>query len=142
LTNDDIVNQNVEVVRQVLDRWHGGELSLSSFADDVVWDYTSFPDGRVVQGHEEVKKFMRRWLGTWDRYEIHVEQILDAGDDVVALTHERGRGRGSDAQVELRGALVFSVAGGKIVRFKGFLDRGEALTFVGLTAGTRRPSSR
>jgi len=26
LTNDDAVNENVEVVRQVLDRWHGGDL--------------------------------------------------------------------------------------------------------------------
>src|ERR1041384_4378194 len=93
----------------------GGDLSLGSFADDVVWDYTSFPDGRIVQGHEAVKEFIRRWLGTWERYEIDVDEILDAGRDVVALTHERGRGRGSSAAVELRGALVFRVAGGKIV---------------------------
>ena len=133
MIEEHAARENVEVVRQVLDRWQRGEPSLDSFADDVVWDYTSFPDGRIVQGHEEVKKFMRRWLGTWEQYEIRVEQILDAGEDVVALTYESGRGRGSNAQVELRGALVFSIARGRIVRFKGFLDRGEALSFVGLS---------
>ena len=127
------MSENVELVRQVLERWRAGDMSLGSFADDVLWDYTSFPDGRIARGHEQVKEFMRRWLGTWDQYEIDVEQILDGGQDVVALTHESGRGRGSEAQVELRGALVFSVAGGKIVRFKGFLDRSEALSFAGLS---------
>ena len=127
------MSENVEVVRGLLDRWRKGELALDSFADDVVWDSTSFPDGRIVQGHEEMKEFMRRWLGTWQQYELHVEEILDAGQKVLALTHESGRGRGSSAAVELRGALVFSVAGGKVVGFKGFLDRDEALDYVGLS---------
>jgi ketosteroid isomerase-like protein len=127
------MNENVEVVRHVLDRWTSGDLSLDTFAEDVVWDSTSFPDGRIVEGHAGMKEFMRRWLGTWDHYRIHVDEILEAGEHVVALTHESGRGRGSNAAVELRGALVFTVAGGKIVRFKGFLDRDEALEFVGLS---------
>ena len=127
------MKENVEVVSQVLERWRNGELSPESFADDIVWDSTSFPDGRIVQGRDGMNEFLRRWLGTWDQYEIEVEEIIDAGQEVVALTHERGRGRGSNASVELRGALVFWVANGKVVRFKGFLDRDEALEFVGLS---------
>jgi hypothetical protein len=59
--------------------------------------------------------------------------VLDAGQRVVALTRERGRGKGSDAQVELQGALVFSLSGGKIAHFQGFLDRAEALEAAGLS---------
>lgn len=107
-------------------------MSLDSFAEDSVWDYTAFPDGRVVHGRDEITRFMRHWIGTWEHYEIHVDKLLDAGEQVVALTRERGRGKGSRAQVELQGAVVFSLDGGKVVHFKGFLDRAEALDAVGL----------
>ena len=126
--------EHVEVVRELLSRWKAGDPALKSFSDDAVWDYTAFPDGRVVQGHAEIARFMRRWLGTWAQYELHVDDVLDAGDQVVALTRERGRGKGSDVHVDLQAALLFSLSGGKVVRFKGYLDRAEALEAAGLSA--------
>jgi ketosteroid isomerase-like protein len=120
-------------VREVLEGWTTGTGDpLESFAEDCVWDSTSFPDGEIVHGHEGIRGFMRKWLGTWQQYELHVEEVFEAGDQVLALTRERGRGKGSDAQVELLGAFVFTLQRGHVVRFKGYVDRAEALEAAGL----------
>jgi ketosteroid isomerase-like protein len=134
------MQDNVEIVRGILDRWRQNDASLESFAADVEWDYTVFPDGRVVHGHEGMARFLRRWIGTWEQYELVVDDVIEAGRDrVVALTRERGRGKGSDAYVELEAGFLFSLSEGKVVRFKGFLDRAAVLEAAGLTKPVDRP---
>jgi ketosteroid isomerase-like protein len=128
-----VTRENVRIVNQLLDRWGRGDAALDLFAEDCVFDYTAFPDGRVVQGRGEIAEFLRSWVGTWDQYELSVDDVLGAGDRVVALTRERGRGRGSEALVELEGSFVMSLRDGQIVTFKGYLDRGQALRAAGLS---------
>lgn len=124
--------ENVRIAHELLDRWRKGDAALDLFAEDCLFDYTSFPDGRIVQGHRAIAEFIRSWVGTWDQYELIVDDVLGAGDQVVALTRERGRGRGSDAQVELEGSFVLGLRDGKIAAFKGYLDRSQALAAAGI----------
>jgi ketosteroid isomerase-like protein len=128
-----MAEDNVQIVHELLDRWKRGDAALDLFAEDSVFDYTSFPDGRIVQGHDQIAEFIRSWVGTWDEYELIVDDVVGAGDLVVALTRERGRGRGSDARVELAGSFVLGLRDGKIATFKGYLDRAKALAAAGLT---------
>ena len=128
------MRDNVEIVREILERWRQNDASLQSFAEDVEWDYTVFPDGRVVRGHEGMARFLRRWIGTWEEYELLVDDVIPAGEGrVAALTRERGRGKGSDAHVELEAGFLFTLRDGKVVRFKGFLDRAAVLEAAGPT---------
>jgi ketosteroid isomerase-like protein len=123
---------NLQIVQSVLQDWCDGDLSLDAFDDDVEWDATVFPDGSVEHGHEGIRRFLRRWLGTWEEYRFEVEQVLDAGDRVLAFVRERGHGRGSDVPIDIRTAMLFTLRGGKIVRFRGSLDRSTALAEAGL----------
>jgi ketosteroid isomerase-like protein len=56
-----------------------------------------------------------------------LEELLDAGDQVVALLTFRGEGRSSGAAVEARIANVWTLHEGKVVRMQYFGDREEAL---------------
>ena len=127
-----MTQENVQTARELLDRWQRGDPALNLFTEDCVFDYTAFPDGQVVQGREEIAEFIRSWIGTWEEYELLVDDVIGADDQVVALTTERGRGRGSDAHVELKGSFVMGVRNGKIATFKGYIDRDQALRAAGL----------
>jgi len=78
------------------------------------------------------RRWFARWLGAWENYTARVEELIDAGDRVVVVHHERGRGRGSGVEVDNRSANVFDVSCGKIVRRRPFPDRSQALDAVGL----------
>ena len=69
-----------------------------------------------------------------DDYRAIPEKIFEgSADTVVVFAQESGRGK--DSGIELRSRLITGVYGlreGKIVRFKAYLDRAEALKAVGL----------
>jgi ketosteroid isomerase-like protein len=74
------------------------------------------------------------------RARLILERLIDAGDDVVALTSERGRGRGSGIPIGGQGAMLFSFRNRAVVRWKGSFERAEALEAVGLR-GLDKPVS-
>jgi ketosteroid isomerase-like protein len=39
------------------------------------------------RGHEEVARYLRSWLDTWDLYRTEPEEFIEAGDQVVAFVH-------------------------------------------------------
>ena len=123
---------NVALIQDMFDRWLSGDPATDALHEHIEWDASVFPDSAVEHGHEGVKRFLRRWLGTWDEYEMDVERILDAGDQVVAFTRERGRGKGSDVPVELEATMLFTIQAGKVVRFRAYLDRAAGLAAAGL----------
>ncbi len=72
------------------------------------------------------------WVERWDDYSYEVEDFLDAGEEVVVLFRESGRGKESGATVEIVGATVWTICEGKVVRTKTYTDRRKALEAVGL----------
>jgi uncharacterized protein len=126
---------NVEVVRGMIDAFNHGdfEASLAYLDEDVEWhDPPDVPGAGVHRGPDEVRRWFARWLGAWENYTARVEELIDAGDRVVVVHHERGRGRGSGVEVANRSANVFDMSCGKIVRRRPFPDRSQALDAVGL----------
>ena len=96
------------------------------------WDARHFPYGRVYHGHDGVREFITTYAGTFDDYRLIVERYIDAGDRVVAFTHEAERQR-SRVPVAGEFGLVFTVRDGRIVHWVGYTDRAEALEAVGLS---------
>jgi ketosteroid isomerase-like protein len=74
-------------------------------------------------------------LSAWRDLEFEVQDVLDAGDEVVALIrNQRQWGRHSGIQTEMPPyGLVFTIRNGKMVRRRSFSDHGSALKVVGLS---------
>jgi ketosteroid isomerase-like protein len=88
------------------------------------------PGGKGVAG---LLSAWREWLEPWERYLVEVEDFIDLRDGrIVALNRDRGRMRGSDAEVDVIGAAVWTVREGKVARIQFFTDRRAALSAVGL----------
>jgi ketosteroid isomerase-like protein len=75
---------------------------------------------------------MRVWAGAWEDWSLEFEQMIDAGDKVLVIARESGRGKGSGVEVEQRAFAVFTLREGRIVHWKGFVNRRQALEAAGL----------
>jgi ketosteroid isomerase-like protein len=127
--------ENVEAVRQLFEHWErgnwGGGRELVDDSCEVVFSTAWFPDAGVYGVGREA---MRAWIAFTEAFEefaTGVDQIVEAGEHVVALAWLRGRGRASGADVDAKVGAVFTLRGGKIVRYE-LTDRLEALEAAGL----------
>ena len=105
-------------------------------AADFVWDVSTlevWPDAQQYFGPEGFNEFIAKWTEAYEEFEQHVEDVIDGGDhDVVAILHQRARPRGSQSWVDLRFAVVWTVADGQLKRGRVFRTAEEALAAVGL----------
>jgi ketosteroid isomerase-like protein len=97
-------------------------------------NFTGAGLGAQAQGLQGLLEGWREWIRPWDTYWTEVEEFIDAGGDhVVVLVRDHGRLDGSDAEVELRGASVWTLREGRIARIEFYADRGQALEAAGLS---------
>jgi uncharacterized protein len=130
---------NVEMVRRVYDAAARGDndAPFDLYAPDIEWDFSAraIMVGReaVYHGHEGVRRCWRDYLTVFERLDFELEQLIDAGDQVLAIVRERSVGRLSQVAVDTRVYAVWALRAGKIVRMRGYIDRSEALEAVGLS---------
>jgi ketosteroid isomerase-like protein len=86
----------------------------------------------ATSGYAGVEDWIRQADELFEGFEIDVEEVIDAGDRVVVLVHERGTGRGSGVAIDHRLAHVWTLRDGRAVALESFTERDEALAAAGL----------
>jgi ketosteroid isomerase-like protein len=71
------------------------------------------------------------WLAPWASYRSDLDQLVDAGDRVVALVRDFGRRAPDGPEVEMIAAAVWTVREGKVARVEFYTDRAAALEAAG-----------
>jgi ketosteroid isomerase-like protein len=126
--------ENVELVRR-------GTESVDAFwamlDEHVVWDLRNWhvtPGvDTVVVGRDAVIQASRRYWGAWEDYRVEIEEVLDAGQSVVLISHERGRGKGSGVPVARQNPQLWTFRAGRIIRWESFRTKAQALEAAGLS---------
>jgi ketosteroid isomerase-like protein len=133
--------ENVEIVRTLLKGFarRDHERAFDLYDRNIEWDASKTEEINsditgVYHGHEGVRAYWREWLSAWRDLDFELQDVLDAGDEVVALIHnQRQWGRHSGIETKMPPyALVFTISNGKVVRWRSFSDQGSALKAVGL----------
>jgi ketosteroid isomerase-like protein len=127
---------NLEIVRRSYDATNRGDLEAGmAWAHDSIRMTVESPaEGRLTfEGIQAVTEFQRRLRETWEDYGLDVEELIDAGDCVLAVVVRHGRGRVSGAEVSDRIFNVWTFRHGAVVAFDSLRDRAEALALAGLT---------
>jgi ketosteroid isomerase-like protein len=126
--------ENVEVVRASLEAAQRGEVetALAYYSEDVVW-FNRPPEAGPYHGREGVVIAIAGFAEHFNDYWFEVEQLIDAGDAVVLLWRQGGKGRSSGAPITEEGATVFHLKGGSIWRAQVYSDPTEALEAAGLS---------
>jgi ketosteroid isomerase-like protein len=131
--------ENVEIVRRVYEASarRDAEAVLSMYDPDVEWDLSQHPMGQIFEregrrkGHEGLRAWFHEWYDAFEDFEHRCEEVIDAGEYVVSVGIDAGRGRGSGIEVERTIAGVWTIRNGKIVRVVWFPTREEALEAAG-----------
>jgi|SoiMetStandDraft_5_1073268.scaffolds.fasta_scaffold56171_2 ketosteroid isomerase-like protein len=82
---------------------------------------TLLPWGGIYRGQEEAKRFFTTLVGYVDS-RIDLDEIIDAGEHIVAVGHSRGRVKANDHAFEVAIAHVWTMRQGKALRFENYLD--------------------
>jgi ketosteroid isomerase-like protein len=85
----------------------------------------------VYRGLDGLREYVSDMAETWERFDQHIEEFIDRGEDVVAIMRVDARGRGSGVEVSQRVAVHYTFSSGKALRGVGYTDPGEALEAVG-----------
>jgi ketosteroid isomerase-like protein len=128
--------ERVEAVRAIYDRFAEGDFagSLEHVDPRVLFVLPpGFPESGTYLGIEAVGEYTREFLEPWDRIAIAAEELIGAGDTVVARVHQSGVGSGSGATAEFRYWQVWSFRGRKVIRLENFRERADALKAAGLS---------
>jgi uncharacterized protein len=129
-------SHNLEIVRRLYQAFNQGALdSMLEVANaDVEFDASErLPDEGVIRGRDAYRRFFERTFDTWERFVVEIDELLDAGDAVVALVRISGVGKSSQVTVEESTAHVVWLREGRPYRVKVFADRDDALRAAGLT---------
>jgi ketosteroid isomerase-like protein len=105
--------ENVEVVRHIYGVWEKEGSPVASELLDPEIEWVNPPE-------------------TSEGVDVRIDEMLDAGDQVVVLATLRGRARGSGADVERRQGYIWTLRDGKATRFERFNTPDDALRAAGL----------
>ena len=131
--------ENVEIVRTLLEgfahRQH--ERAFVLYDPEIEWDASRMVGGLpddvagVYHGHEGVRAYWRNWLSAWSDLDFELQDVVDAGDEVVALIrNQRQWGRHSGIVTEVQ-------------PYVGWCSRFAAgRSFDGVPIPTRNPPSK
>jgi ketosteroid isomerase-like protein len=129
--------ENVEVVRRALEAWGRGDPKAAAdlLDPEIEWSMPpNIPEAGTFRGRDEVVRRLEEFMEAWDDLAVTVEELVDAGDCVVALVRYSGRGR--ESGIETRGvttdAQVWTVRNGKALRVELYGGTAEALEAAGL----------
>lgn len=87
----------------------------------------------VYRGVEGILGFLEWMRSEFERPRIEVNELVDAGDQVVAAVTLRGRGKQSGVEASWDVWHVWTMEDGKVVHGQAFTSREEALEAAGLS---------
>lgn len=118
----------VELVRRSVDAVSGRDSDQFAglFGSDSVWDLSPMGLG-IYEGSSAVRAFVEDWNGSYEEFELALEEVLDLGNEVVfAVVVQRARLTGSTAEVRMRYASVNAQEGGVFERITNYTNIEEA----------------
>jgi ketosteroid isomerase-like protein len=133
--------ENIEAARKLLAAFQGVDIGSFERRLDEVRDlfdpeveWVAAPQSLLAsdeyRGYDGVRRFWTEFLSAWDEYGVQVDELVDAGDQVVAVM--RLTGRTGELEVDEARSSLLTFRDGRIVRIEPFASKAEALTAAGL----------
>jgi ketosteroid isomerase-like protein len=129
---------NVDLVRAIYAGWEHGDFSSADWAHpEIEFVRADGPSPGRWTGLKGMVEGTRDWLNTWENATAEVDAFRELDSErVLVLVRYAGRGKASGLEIgelESKGAQLFHIQGGKVIRFVHYLRRERALVDLGLT---------
>jgi ketosteroid isomerase-like protein len=122
--------ENVEIVRRLIEAWNSNEQdeAIAIVDPEVVLDATRRRvNPKTYTGMQGMRRMLADRDEVWGEFRMEPDQVLDAGDRVVAIGRWVAKGKGSGIEVQQPVAHVFTLQDGRVVRVEISATRDEAL---------------
>ena len=125
----------MEIVRKAIDAFVHGDLDavVRDNDSDVEVDFSRSQgiEAGIYHGHEDVRAFWSRFRDAFDRISVSVDEFIECGEHVVVPNRTCFWGR-EGIEVEAQSAYVVTFRNGRIIEWRLFQTRADALKAVGL----------
>jgi ketosteroid isomerase-like protein len=125
---------NAEAVRRVYDALNHGDWD-AVFRDmhpEVEITFQRGPGAGTHRQREAVQGFLEDYIAAFDNMVFEPKELLENGDQIVALVTRRARLKGASGELVVRNGHVWTVRDGTIMSMKSYPDPEKALQAAGL----------
>lgn len=117
---------NVQIIKNGYEYFATGNIPglLANFDENIEWtEAEGFPYGGTYTGANAiVENVFMKLGGEWDKFSAVPDEILDAGDTIVALGHYSGKYKATGKSMKVPFAHVWTLRDDKIVKFVQYTD--------------------
>jgi ketosteroid isomerase-like protein len=126
--------ESPDVVRAMYDAFNRGDPdAILELADPAVSvEDHGVIDGATYEGREGVLRFLAFQAEAFSAQSVELEELIETGDEIVAVIRLRGEGPLSRIPLEGRFTHVWQIAGGMVRRLRVYATKQEALEAAGL----------
>ena len=130
------MGRNAEIVRSGYEHFAAtGDMHSEIAAPDFVWDMSHFsgwPEEQTYDGIDGARTFIQRWSEAWNEWEIEIQSLHEAGDQVLAIMHQSGQSKEGGLSVEMTFAMLWTLRDGMEVKMEMYSDPEAAIRASGL----------
>ena len=131
-TARELSQENVEIVRRIYESINAGDWDAAFRDVDEDAELETQLSGSF-RGRSEIRRFYEDQAAAFAFLSVEPDEILDAGDQIVALLRVRGQPHGSTAEIKVRVGNLWTIRDGTVVSLRSFPKREEALEAAGLS---------
>jgi ketosteroid isomerase-like protein len=129
-----VSEENVALVHRIYEAFNDRDVSaIPDLFDERVEIRLNVVMG-PYRGRDGIGRYLADLMEDFPDLRVTVEETVDAGDQVVVVLSEQGKGRSSHVPVTVLQAHVWTVRDGKAVRGDAYRSRAGALAAVSLPA--------
>jgi uncharacterized protein len=116
--------RNVTLVQEIYRAFAEHRFPAEHLDERFVWEMApGIPGAGSHEGHAAVRAYFRDWVGGWQQVESNLEQLIDRGDQVVALIHGRYRLTRDGEPFDAHYAHIWTLREGKAVHARATSGR-------------------
>lgn len=126
---------NMDILKKGYEDFGNGDIEAATepWPDDFVWDGGSssdLPGGGEHKGKDKALQTLQQAVGAWDKFELHIDELVGDGDTVVALGHTHLEKGGESAQLPV--VHVWRFADGTPKRIQILTDTHQSAKLLGV----------
>ncbi len=127
--------EQVELIQRMYEAFYRGDTdgALAYFDPEVEVNASIRVDEGISRGRDALYAMVAGWVGAWDDWREEVEETRDLGGQVLVVSTQHGRAKGSGIEVQTRYAVLYDIHGDKITRMALYAKPAEALEAAGLS---------
>jgi ketosteroid isomerase-like protein len=135
--------ENVEIIRRAMEAYNShGVDGLIDFAHPgvTVYPFPEWVEEPIYRGKDGWKALLEEWTENFDDFKWETEQLIDAGEKVVALVRLQGHIKGTRVPVSQPVGAVFVgfYDDGTVAEARFFMTFREALEAAGMPVDNAR----